>query len=486
MGSSTAAGTTWCVALVALAQPVLAATSSDERIERLESQVEALQDQLAKLIEVLEAERVDEAAQPDAVEPEPVSTGSAAAAGSDGVAPLPAPSADRMSLVDTIDEHLRLGGSANVGYYHGRDDSSFDPGGFLVWDTRFFVDVELGEPVQWFGQTLVRNAGLSFEWNLVRLGREYNDVGDLYVDLQGLGDSPWANLQAGRFQIPVGEAYLRYGTGYAEKPFISDAVGGPWYWDEGIKLYGANAGDGFGYVASITNGETGFNDTIDDDNQYSLKLFTRPTDWLYLSVSGLFTGKLGSNSTPAAGALWLGESWARAFGDGSPIPNFIDGEEVLDGPYELNGTWFAGADAIVAPFRDVRLWLAYGYYDINSKGLSLYDRSLHYWISELLLGGALLHPELRNIYLGLRANGLGSYDDNRGYLLDVRQSGTIGYNASSLVDYSVVLGWRMLKLLTLRLEYTHRDLDLVNGVDSEIRGRGKHLDYFAIELGAHY
>ena len=36
------------------------------------------------------------------------------------------------------------------------------------------------------------------------------------------------NFQVGRFQIPVGETYLRYSQGEASKPFMTHPVGGPW------------------------------------------------------------------------------------------------------------------------------------------------------------------------------------------------------------------------------------------------------------------
>jgi len=53
------------------------------------------------------------------------------------------------------------------------------------------------------------------------------------------------------------------------------------------------------------------------------------------------------------------------------------------------------------------------------------------WIAELILRGAWVAPVLRPFYTGFRASGLGTYDDDRGYLLDVRRSGTLGYNMKS-------------------------------------------------------
>ena len=121
-------------------------------------------------------------------------------------------------------KRIRISGSANAGYYHGGTDTPFDDVNFQIWDLRFFLDADLGRPITLGDTEIARNAGFSFEWNLVRLG-ELQDgefppgqVGETYIELQGLGGSRWFNTQLGRFQIPVGEAYLRYGKGYADKP----------------------------------------------------------------------------------------------------------------------------------------------------------------------------------------------------------------------------------------------------------------------------
>jgi len=385
---------------------------------------------------------------------------------------------------------VRLGGSANTGYYWGSEGNVLANEGFRVWDARFFVDAELGSDLRMGGITLVRNAGFSFEWNLVRLGDLRNDVGDLYGELQGIGGSPWVNFQLGRFQLPVGEAYLRFGRGYAEKPFITNTVGGTWFWDEGVKLYGADEAGRFGYVASITTGETGFNQSLSGQKQYTLKLLTDPTSWLHLSMSGVYGGAIGTDQNPGSGgSLWLGESWARSFGSSfnpsADVPNFVDGVEVPDSPRRIGRTWFVGADAVLEREDRVRLWLSYGYYDID-QGDPVYDRGLHQWIFELVLHGSLVTPQLSKLYLGLRANGIGTYDSGKGYLLDFRTGSTLGYNTKYMEVYSAVVGWKMFRHLTTRLEYSHHQVAAVDGVNEDIAAfsRGSHV--VAFELGVHF
>jgi len=383
-------------------------------------------------------------------------------------------------------ERIRLSGSADLGYYGGQGDSVFEEDAFAVRDLRLFLDADLGREIRAGEHLLVRNVGFTFEWNLVRTAELDNDVGEAYVDLQAIGGMPWLNVQLGRFQIPVGEEYLRYSKGFAHRPLISQTVGGPWWWDEGIRIYGDWLGGRIGYVASLSNGDTPFNVDSNGDKQATLKLIAQPMDWLRVSGSVLRSGRIGRSDEGASGALWLGESWARAFGGPSSVPNFVDGMVVPDGPNRLTDTLLLAGDVIVDLPEQLRLWLAYGNYEIETDGASLYDRNLEYWIAELILRGALLAPELSGAWLALRANGLGSYDDGRGYLLDSRRRNTLGFNMESITVYSIGLGWQLSHGLTLRAEYSFHHVDTVDGVTEAIRHAADRADLFGIELGAHF
>jgi hypothetical protein len=453
-------------ALVLAVAPLTARAEADKsrRIEELERRVEELESQHDK--GAGEASRSDEEPS-DETETFEDRYGSAA-------------------LLQDWLKRVQLGGSANTGYYWGESDSVLHTRSFAVWDARFFVDAELGEDVLLGDSLVLRNAGFTFEWDLVRVGGLDNAVGELYAEFQGVLGSPWANLQVGRFQVPVGEAYLRYSKGYADKPFITNSYG-PWFWDEGLKLYGSDIESRFGYVASVSDGDTSFANEGDSDKQVTLKLFANPTRWLHVSVSGARTGRLGSASSPAASALWLGESWARAFGSGSAVPNFVNGVVVPDGPNVIRDGYFLGGDAVFKRSRWGQLWLAYGAFWIDSnRDAGLYDRTLQYWIAELQLEGRLAHPVLEPFYLGLRVQGLGTYDHDRGYLLDSRYAGTLGYNMESQTSYSAVVGWRLTRWLRLRAEYSHVDIGLVRGVPRSIRSAADAADSAAIEVGVHF
>ncbi len=379
-------------------------------------------------------------------------------------------------------DRIRLSGSASTGWLGGEDHGVYPDGAFQIWDARLFLEADLASDIRMDEQVLVRDVGLLFEWDLVRIGSLQNTVGELYADFQGILDSGWLNAQLGRFQLPVGEGYLRYSQGQAENPFITQPVGTPWWWDEGIRLYGSSEEDLVGYVASLTSGETPLNRDADADTQATLKLFTNPTDWLHLSVSGARSGKVGSSTTPAMGALWFGESWARAFGAGTTVNSYQDGVVLVDGPNVLEETWLLGGDVILDYHELARLWLGYGRYDIETDGMRVYDRMLHYWIAELLLEGRLVSRSLDRAYLGLRGSGLGTFDEDEGYLLDSRYASTVGYNMSEYTAWSAVLGYRLTPGLTLRVEYTRSQVDLVRGVTDPIRDAAQDVDFVGADL----
>ncbi|MEZ4217448.1 MAG: hypothetical protein R3E88_13275 [Myxococcota bacterium] len=380
-------------------------------------------------------------------------------------------------------ERVRIGASASAGYFHRGDVSPADSDGFQVWDARLFVDAELARDVTLGGHVLVRNVGATVEWDLVRIGTLMNQVGELYVDFQGIGGSSWWNAQVGRFQLPVGESYLRYSRGYRDNPFVSNAVGGPWWWDEGVRLYGASPDGRLGYVASVSSGDTRFNTDANADPQATLKLFAEPFPWLRVSASGVVSGEIGSATAAAPGALWLGETWAMPIGAMSSVPVVVDGVVVPDGPTKLARTWLAGGDVVLRPVDGLRVWLAGGHYRIETAGAGPYDRSLVYWIAEAVAEGGLVSPALAPVYVGVRASGLTTGDRGRGYLLDFRMAETLGFDMYRLDEYAGVVGVRIGDHVRVRAEYTYQDVALVRGAAAAVASPRGDEHVFAIDVG---
>jgi hypothetical protein len=381
-------------------------------------------------------------------------------------------------------ERIHISGSALGTWYDPQPQSQVPSERLSVWDARVFVDADIAEDIGWKERRLANSIGVSFEWEFYRLGRFTDDLGELYLDLQGVGGSSWFNFRLGRFQLPVGENYQRFGKGYQDNPFLSNAVGGAWWWDEGIRIHGTSRDGRVGYVASVTDGQTPreWDEGLD---QFTLKIFGKPFPWLLVSSSVLRSGAMGSASDPGQGALWLGETWARPLGSGSPVPSWTDGRIVADAPGRLDDTLYVGADTVITHPAGARLWLSYGTYQIDSGGASVYDRELHTWLAELLLEGRLVSPRFRRFYLALRANGIGTYDRDEGYVLDFRYGQSLGYNMRSLDAYSIAAGWRLLKWVDLKVEYTFQDVELVRGARTALGGADK-ANYLGAGLGIHF
>ncbi len=295
-------------------------------------------------------------------------------------------------------ERVRISGSANVDYLDGQSYSTFQHGSAKIYDTRFFIDADLARDVRLGDSTMFRDAGFAFEWNLMRVGYLANNIGDLYVDFRGIADQDWLNLEFGRFQIPFGENYLRFGRGYYTDPFIALSAPPPWFWDEGVKLWGKLLDGKASYAFAVTDGENEMNQVPNGSQQLSLKLATDPWEWLHLSVSGLKSGSIGSNASPAFAAVWLGEMIPSAFGAASGAQSFQDGQPIGPGPNKLHGIWILGGDAIVK-LPDMRLWLSYGGVRLDSSGGTTYDRDLIYWLAELLVQLDLISPRLAPAYV---------------------------------------------------------------------------------------
>jgi hypothetical protein len=376
---------------------------------------------------------------------------------------------------------VSISGSARLGWYDGGEYASVSNAGARIWDARVFVDAELAEDVRSGAQTLARNVGFTFEWNLVRRGHLSNDVGELYVDFQGVGGSSWMNLRPGRFQIPVGEEYKRYSRGESSNPFITHSLGGPWFWDEGVMLYGSSEQGDLGYVASVANGSTAFNLDADSGAQYTAKVWAQPTNWLYASASGLYQGKIGADGS----ALWLGETWATPVGALSGVPTWIDGAIAPPSYAPFDSGRLAGGDLVLTPIDGIRAWLGGGRYALESRDGSLYDRALHYWIAELMLRGGLLHPALVPATLGLRADRIATDSPDRGYLLSIDFADDLGYNMQRFTAYSLVLGWQLDSGVAIRAEYSLRDIDLVRGASS-LQADARDIDEFALEVGVRF
>ena len=233
-----------------------------------------------------------------------------------------------------------------------------------------------------------------------------NDVGDLYVDFQGVGGQRLAELPGRALPDPGRRDLSPVRQGLRERPFVSNVVAAPGGGTRACASTARAVGESlgrFGYVASVSNGDTPFNvDTDSRQAAHAEALLRAAGTGCTSAPARCAPARSATTPQPASGALWLGEAWARAFGAGTTVPNFQNGVAVADGPNRLRETWFVGGDAIL-DFEDrAHIWGAYGQYAIDSQGGSFYDRTLQYWIAELILHGAWLGESFRPFYAGFR------------------------------------------------------------------------------------
>ena len=199
---------------------------------------------------------------------------------------------------------------------------------------------------------VARNIGFSFEWNVVRLG-ELQDTDDP----TGRSARPTSSSRAsaavagptsrsGASRFPSARTTCASRRATANNPFITNTVGGPWWWDEGVRVYGSDDDGRFGYVASISDGETPTSsDDASREPQFTLKLCARPTA---VAARQRERAALGSTSArtqrrAGSGALWLGETWATPVGALAPrIPTWSGRRTIVpDGPNGIDSTTLA-------------------------------------------------------------------------------------------------------------------------------------------------
>jgi hypothetical protein len=157
---------------------------------------------------------------------------------------------------------------------------------------------------------------------------------------------------------------------------------------------------------------------------------------------------------------------------------------VPDGPNQIDRTWLLGADVILRPLEGrLETWVGAGRFDIDASGTGPYDRTLYYWILEVVADGSLVSPWLDPIYLALRANGLTTGDASRGFLLDVRLADSVGHNVRNLAEYAAALGVVLNEWVRIRGEYVYQDIDLVSGLPPSIASQRNNEHWFAFDVG---
>ena len=376
-------------------------------------------------------------------------------------------------------DRFRLSGNTDLAFLRGERHSPAPDGRFKVENARVFLDSGIGEGLHLGELQLAGEMSLYVEWDAVREHAFGNRVGSLYLRLDSLFGLDRLNLKVGRVLVPFGEEYVRLSEQRPENPLISFSAAAPYGWDRGALVFGTDARTRLHYVAGVMVGDGDWRVGFHRETQANGKLAWEPTAWSYVSVSGLHTGQLGARDRVGAATLELGETQIRSFGAESDVPNFEHGVRIHDDP-EHRMTMNAGeADVIFAASDWGRLWFNYGRVAIRSHGSSRYDRDLNYGTAEGILGLGRFFHALDKVYLAGRYSVIGTFDADQGYLLDASTGGdALGFNTKRVSVFSVGVGYRLTRYLTLKSEYSWFDFALVRGVTPALRAEARGRSYF--------
>ncbi|MBL8755605.1 MAG: hypothetical protein JNK15_20075 [Planctomycetes bacterium] len=208
------------------------------------------------------------------------------------------------SRLDDWIDRFRLSGFVATRAFDTERGGSRPNGAIGVQAATLFVDVAVKD---------VASAFLELRYDyFTEAGQNEAGIGEAYVtlpDVCQLGSGNAMSLRVGRFDLPFGEYYLQ------EDPDQNKLVGFPaaipYRWDEGIEAFGELGG--LGFTAAVTDGTYSRNS---DSNggigpAVTLRLHARPTDHLYLSLSGIHIHEAGSSAlcfggsviTPVSGSI---------------------------------------------------------------------------------------------------------------------------------------------------------------------------------------
>jgi hypothetical protein len=402
----------------------------------------------------------------------------------------PGPDEER-PWTDALPEVLRRfhpAADADVAWMYGERNSRADGSRFVAEKALFVLDADLSEEARLGGRTVFNAASLYFEWDLVRDSELKNQVGSLYVRLDGLFGIDVLNLKLGRFLIPYGEEYVRFSEGPLENPFIGFTAAAPYGWDEGALLFGSLGQDAFfEWKLAIMNGTEEFDARGGRAPTFAGKVTLRPFSWLAASLSGLRTGLLGSSDDVGASALEIAGVSAVPFGSGTTVESLQDGDPVAPDPSPKVRLSAWEADLILEREGLGRIWLGYGQARIDSETSSSYDRLLHYWVAEAVLELRVFAEALDRVYFAARYSACGTFDGSRGYLIEAFNEGDdLGFNTMRVHVGSVGLGFRVTKNVTIKAEYSWYVFDVVRGASDELRADAEDRDVGGVGIAVRF
>ena len=330
---------------------------------------------------------------------------------------------------------VRLSGEGGAGFFHSQSEGQFPNSEFRIDEAKLFVEAPIWGEVYFFG-----------ELNL--FSREaLNDyvmyAGEVFLDVENISrlwnQEGQFNLRLGRFDIPIGEEYLRRDA--IDNPLVSHSIMDLWGVDEGVAFYGSFKGK-LHYIAAVQNGGSNGTRDFDGDKSVAVRIGYDPIKPLHLSVSAMRTGELDA-ADDRTSELWLGSGLIRSLGSAATTSFEAD---VLQGDVELK----LATSTVRASGGVLR-------YDDNDPGVNN-RREVYYYAVEAI----------QRIYRGAYAAARWSQVfANDGFLIVGNGDRDTFYRSGTLTEdlwlLSLGLGYRWSDQLVLKAEYSFSHGHLANG-----------------------
>lgn len=336
--------------------------------------------------------------------------------------------------------NIDISGFAAVGYYDTGSAGTRDNGGFEIKEASLFINAAVWEDVDFFVEFVTNRLG--------RDGEQFTRTGEVYIQIHDINISQdlTMGLKIGRIDVPFGEEYLWQDA--IDNPLITNSVNWPYTYDEGIAITGDL--NGIGWVFSVTDGLIFRSREENSDKALNLKLFTRPIEPLYLSISAMSNGDSSASGMTFAGSLFTP---VGGFGHQSTL-GVSPSKEISSDLYQVD----ARLDISLFDI-DSYISLSIGTAEVDDD-VSEFDRDFH-WLT--------VEPYLQlnqNWYTLLRYSEIGTYDRHEGYRFDGKTfaggSKAFGFDTRRLRRLALGLGWTPNPNVRAKLEVAKDWFDLID------------------------
>jgi hypothetical protein len=400
-------------------------SATQEQLQLLKQQNDALQQQLQKQQELIDSLTRKVSEIQNANSNRDLAITDLKAEVKDQAEQTPAPS--------PIFGKVHISGEGGIAFFDSQSKGPYSAGQFRIDEAKLFVESPVWGDVYFYSEIdLASREETSLNLNVGELYLDWVNVSDLW------GQEKQVNFRAGHFYIPFGEEYQnRFAI---DNPLISHSVSDLWGADDGVELYGRL--DRFQYAVAVQSGGGMTSQDFTGDKSVAGRIGYDPANWLHLSASGMRTGSLSSSSDMIS-ALWFANGWFRSIG-GPGTTRFHANLAELDADFR---------------FPWLRLNTAGGYaqYDDNDPAADNYRNIYYYYVEGV-------HDFTRKFYAATRFSQVfapGGYPIVAGGTMGADLFGPV--RTEEYWRLSLGMGYRFSSRLVVKVEYTFNQGKVVGG-----------------------